>query len=293
MSEQERRDETGGWAAPGGGGPADKGRDQAHRDSAHRDSSGQDFGEPGATRPPVSGPSAPSRPGTPHAPSARPFFDDDQVEDAPVTAIPGPDFRPHPGGPPIIPPMYRPEPLLPPVQPVQPAQPVKQPMGAPTPVPPRIGRPQMPYGYTGQLQPGPPGYQLMLPQIKPIHSGPAIGGVLAGSASILTAIVVLCVGVASRDAVFGIAFTVLAVFLGGMGLVLSFIGMRQVRQSRGEYTGRGTAITGMVVSGTGLFLTLLMFLIAAALSAGNHGGGEPRDPTVIPSHGVTKSPTTR
>ncbi|GLZ76827.1 hypothetical protein Afil01_16340 [Actinorhabdospora filicis] len=281
MSEQERREETGGWAAPGGNGePVWPG------------------GEPGATRPPVHEPAQPSwdngEPGATRPPAdrgARPFFDDGPVEDAPVTAIPGPDFR----GAPIVPPAYRPEPLLPPVQPPQPApQPVvRQPMGAPTPVPPRIGRPQMPYGYTGQLQPGPAGYQLMLPQIKPIHSGPAIGGVLAGSAAILTAVAVLCAGVAFRDAVFGIAFTVLAVFLGGMGLVLSFIGLRQVRLSNGEYTGRGTAITGMVISGAGLFLTILMFLVVAALSTGNGGDNGPMDPTVIPTHGVSKSPAPR
>lgn len=280
MSEQERRDETGGWAAPDGeGAPVWPGGEPgATRPPVW------DNGEPGATRPPVAGNNR----------GATPFFDDGPVEDAPVTAIPGPDFRGAQdfpagrGGPPILPPVYRPEPLLPPVPPV-----VKQPMGAPTPVPPRIGRPQMPYGYTGRLQPGPAGYQLMLPQIKPIHSGPAIGGVLAGSASILTAVAVLCVGVAFQDAVFGIAFTVLAVFLGGMGLVLSFIGLRQVRLSNGEYTGRGTAITGMVVSGTGLFLTLLMFMVVAAFFAGHGSDDGPMDPTVVPSHGVSKSPAPR
>ncbi|MEV0646542.1 hypothetical protein AB0I28_14890 [Phytomonospora sp. NPDC050363] len=186
-------------------------------------------------------------------------------EEAPVTAVPGPEVfgggnRAH----------EQHDPLLPPVPPV------KQPMGAPTPVPPRIGRPTMPYGYTGQIAPGSSGggYQLMLPQIKPIHSGPALGGVLAGVAGILAAIAVGCIGIV-YDTVFGVAFTVLAVFLCGASLALAVVGLRQVRSSGGEYVGKGTAITGMILGGVGLFLTVVMILAVAAFSGGDPGPGDP------------------
>ena len=215
-------------------------------------------------------------------------------EDAPVTAVPGPEhFGNHPPAPhhtdphtgPHPAPPAPPTPLLPPV----PA--VKQPMGAPTPVPPRIGRPAMPYGYTGQIAPGSAGggYQLMLPQIKPIHSGPAIGGVLAGSAGILAAIAVGCIGILF-DTVFGVAFTVLAVFLCGASLALAVVGLRQVKASGGEYTGKGTAITGMVLGGVGLFLTVVMILAVAAFSGDR---GDSTDPPMGPSPTTSGTPRDR
>lgn len=210
---------------------------------------------------------------------SEPRTDGFMPEDAPVTAVPGPE---HFGGRPV--PNHG-APLLPPV----PA--VKQPMGAPTPVPPRIGRPAMPYGYTGQIAPSSAGggYQLMLPQIKPIHSGPAIGGVLAGSAGILAAIAVGCIGILF-DTVFGVAFTVLAVFLCGASLALAVVGLRQVRASGGEYTGKGTAITGMVLGGVGLFLTVVMILAVAAFSGDRDGTN---DPPMGPSPTTSGTPRDR
>ncbi|GIG69859.1 DUF4190 domain-containing protein [Phytomonospora endophytica] len=212
---------------------------------------------------------------------AEPRTDGFVPETAPVTAVPGPEIF---GGPPP-PARPRQDPLLPPVPPV------KQPMGAPTPVPPRIGRPTMPYGYTGRIAPGSAGggYQLMLPQIKPIHSGPAIGGVLAGSAGILAAIAVGCVGI-MFDTVFGVAFTVLAVFLCGASLALAVVGMRQVKASGGEYTGRGTAITGMVLGGVGFLLTVMMILAVAAFS---DEPGQSDNPPIGPSPTSSESPRGR
>lgn len=111
--------------------------------------------------------------------------------------------------------------------------------------------------------------------VPPITSGLAIGGLVAGIASVLVSLLVGCFGIAGARAGWGAwaagAFTLLAGIAGTAGIVLGLLGRRQINRtaesSAVRFTGRGVALAGLVCGASGLGLTLLAFLLALLLQA--------------------------
>ncbi|NNJ63633.1 MAG: hypothetical protein HKP61_22425 [Dactylosporangium sp.] len=105
-------------------------------------------------------------------------------------------------------------------------------------------------------------------RVPRIPSGAAIGGLVAGIASVLISFVTGCFGVAvGQGVLIGGAFAILAVALGGGGIGLGLVGLRQTRRDPGQVTGRGMAIAGMSCGGGGVLLTVLAMIGAAAIAA--------------------------
>jgi hypothetical protein len=109
------------------------------------------------------------------------------------------------------------------------------------------------------------------PTVQAVPSGPGIGALVAGIASTLVALFAMCLGATGASEGWGLAaggaFTVLGVFLGGGALGLGLYGTRQIRRAEGRViTGRGMAITGVVLGavGAGLALFALVVPLAAA-----------------------------
>jgi hypothetical protein len=108
------------------------------------------------------------------------------------------------------------------------------------------------------------------PLVASTPSGPSIGSLVAGIASILVALFAACLGVSGSEGGWGPAaggaFTALAVFLGLGGVGLGVYGMRQIRNAGRAVTGKGMAVTGVVLgsvgAGLGVFALLLAFLLA-------------------------------
>jgi hypothetical protein len=114
------------------------------------------------------------------------------------------------------------------------------------------------------------------PTVPPTPSGPSIGSMVAGIVSILISFVVGCFGlVGSTDgwgpAVSG-AFAILAAFIGAGAIGMGFYGLRQIRRGSGTVRGRGMAIAGISCGGSGIGLTVLMFLLAVLATAGSTTG---------------------
>jgi hypothetical protein len=109
------------------------------------------------------------------------------------------------------------------------------------------------------------------PLVQPTPSGPAIGSLVAGIASIFVGLTVSCLGLAGAadgwGPVAGGAFTILAVFLGVGAIGLGLFGMRQVRRSGRLVSGRGTAITGLVLGSVGAGIGVLSFMAAFLVAA--------------------------
>ncbi|GAA2363662.1 DUF4190 domain-containing protein [Dactylosporangium salmoneum] len=107
------------------------------------------------------------------------------------------------------------------------------------------------------------------PTVQSIPSGQAIGALVAGIASILVGLFSMCLGASGAQAGWGLsasgAFTVLGVFIGAGALILGLLGNRRIRQSAGQVTGRGMAISGIVLGAVGVGLALFALLLAAAL----------------------------
>lgn len=101
--------------------------------------------------------------------------------------------------------------------------------------------------------------------LQPVASGLAIGAMLAGIASILVSLLVLCFGLSGAQDGWGGwvagAFAVLAGLAGLAGVGLGLAGTRQIRRSNRpptiRFTGRGLAIAGISCGGVGLGITLL------------------------------------
>ena len=150
------------------------------------------------------------------------------------------------------PPAYRPAPVPPP-----PPESIRRPIRV-EPVP------DTPYG-------------LAIFGAPPIVSGPAVGSLVAGIASVLVSLVVSCFALAEfsateseagTGALVGGAFAVLAGCLGGAGIGLGLAGMRQARRAKATdtpVTGRGMAIGGLVCGAVGL--TIAACSIGAAVLA--------------------------
>ncbi len=111
--------------------------------------------------------------------------------------------------------------------------------------------------------------------VPPVTSGPAVGALVTGIASILVSLVVGCFGVAGARAGWGGwaagAFAVLGVLLGISAIVLGELGRRQIHRAAPpptiKFTGRGLAVAGLSCGGVGLGLTVLGFALALALPA--------------------------
>jgi hypothetical protein len=120
-----------------------------------------------------------------------------------------------------------------------------------------------------------PGTQfgVAFPALPPMQSGPATGSLVAGIASILVALVVGCFGLGGAEEGWGPAvsgaFVVLGVFLGGGALAMGIFALRVIRRSGGTIKGRGVAGAGISCGGTGIGLTLLLFLLAVLVTAGS------------------------
>ena len=104
-------------------------------------------------------------------------------------------------------------------------------------------------------------------------SGLATGSLIAGIASVLISVLVLCFGVAgSADGWGGWvsgAFALLAVLIGAGAIALGLIARRQIRRSgqdgRLRFTGRGIAVAGISCGAAGVGIALLFLALAVVL----------------------------
>jgi len=116
--------------------------------------------------------------------------------------------------------------------------------------------------------PGTP-YALALAGLPTAPSGHAAASLPVGIASVLVSFVVACFGVAGAQDGWGLtvagAFALLAAFAAVAAITLGRVGLRKVRYGVGRVTGRGVAVSGIVLGIIGLGLTILFVLLAAAL----------------------------
>jgi hypothetical protein len=105
------------------------------------------------------------------------------------------------------------------------------------------------------------GYLLVLPKLKPIPSGPAIGSMIAGIGAVLAAVPGLLAAALSPWA--GLTFFLLVALLGGGGgLGLAMTARRQIARANGGISGRGLAMTGLVLGWIAVGFALLIGLIS-------------------------------
>jgi hypothetical protein len=106
-------------------------------------------------------------------------------------------------------------------------------------------------------------------------SGLAVGALLAGIVSLLISFIVGCAGLGGAQEGWGVwvggAFALVAGVTGGAGVVLGWLGMRQIRHAAPppaiRFTGRGIAISGIACGATGLGLTVLGLALASLIQA--------------------------
>ncbi|MFI7603983.1 hypothetical protein ACIBTV_02540 [Micromonospora sp. NPDC049366] len=116
--------------------------------------------------------------------------------------------------------------------------------------------------------PGTP-YGVVHLEVPPVTSGLAVGALVAGIASILVSVLVLCFGVTGSGWT-GVwaagAFTVLGVLAGAGAVVAGLLARRQIRRPAAppavRFTGRGLAVAGMSCGGAGLAISLLGLALA-------------------------------
>ncbi|MEU5908381.1 hypothetical protein [Micromonospora sp. NPDC047527] len=109
--------------------------------------------------------------------------------------------------------------------------------------------------------------------VPPVTSGLAIGSLVAGIASILVALLVICFGVAfagNGGAWASGAFTVLGVLAGVAATVAGLLGQRQIRRPAAppavRFTGRGLAVAGISCGAAGALLSLVGLGLALLLT---------------------------
>ncbi|MEU8005346.1 DUF4190 domain-containing protein [Catellatospora sp. NPDC049111] len=172
-----------------------------------------------------------------------------------------------------------PAPQPPAPQPPVPQWPVPAPTGPPpAPMPPMAGQSvagPRPVNYPPpvrvEIVPGTP-YGLAVLGAPKTASGVAASALVAGVGSVLVSLVVWCFGLAGAQQGWGGlvagAFAVLSILLGAAGVLLGWLGIRQIRLAAGNLTGRGVAIAGLVCGAVGLALAAVGLITAIALSAG-------------------------
>ncbi|MEU5875050.1 hypothetical protein AB0A73_26250 [Glycomyces sp. NPDC047369] len=145
---------------------------------------------------------------------------------------------------------------------MQPAQP-----GPPVP-----GYPQ-PYQQVPQFQPAfywPPvpapvvidGFQIVQPRLKPIPSGPAIGSLVAGIGAVLGALPGMIFAVVTPWA--GLTFFMSSALFGIGSLFLALHARKQIRGAHGGISGKGVALTGLIIAIVALSLAGVTALITTA-----------------------------
>ncbi|MET8261560.1 hypothetical protein [Micromonospora sp. NPDC005205] len=109
--------------------------------------------------------------------------------------------------------------------------------------------------------------------VAPVTSGLAIGALVAGIASLLVSLLVICFGVAFKNdggAWASGAFAALGVLAGGAAVVIGLLGRRQIRRptapSAVQFTGRGLAMAGISCGAAGALLSLLGLGLALLLT---------------------------
>ncbi|BCJ52388.1 hypothetical protein Asp14428_38630 [Actinoplanes sp. NBRC 14428] len=122
-----------------------------------------------------------------------------------------------------------------------------------------------------------PGTEFALMQLRvvPITSGLAIGSLIAGIASILVAVLVLCFGVAGATQGWGGvvagAFALLGALVGGGAITVGLIARRQIKRSgqdgRVRFTGGGVAVAGISCGGAGVGIAVLILLLVMVLQS--------------------------
>lgn len=104
-------------------------------------------------------------------------------------------------------------------------------------------------------QPG--GYVLATPHLPQTRTGLGIGGMVSGIASCVLALTGCCWW----------PLATLPLVMGVGGVVLGFLGLRQVAESGGEVGGRGLAIAGLATGGAGALLSLGVIALSLLLNA--------------------------
>ncbi|MET8232578.1 hypothetical protein ABZS77_18100 [Micromonospora sp. NPDC005298] len=120
--------------------------------------------------------------------------------------------------------------------------------------------------------PGTP-YGVVYLDVPPVTSGLAVGALVAGIASVLVSLLVICFGVAfaNEGGVWASgAFAVLGVLSGVGAVVAGLLGRRQIRRPSGppavRFTGRGLAVAGVSCGGAGALLSLLALGLSLLIS---------------------------
>jgi hypothetical protein len=143
--------------------------------------------------------------------------------------------------------------------------------------PPAVTRPRPAESWTPErMDPLPgTGFGLVQLRVAPITSGPAVGAMIAGIASILVSTLVLCFGVAGASEGWGGrvagAFALLAVLVGGGAVGVGLASRRQIRRSgrsgRVRFTGNGLAVAGIWCGAAGLGIAVLTLLLVMLLQS--------------------------
>jgi hypothetical protein len=109
--------------------------------------------------------------------------------------------------------------------------------------------------------------------VPPVTSGLAVGALLAGIASILVSLLVICFGVvgANNGGVWASgAFAVLGVLSGAGAIVAGLLAQRQMRRPAAppavRFTGRGLAVAAISCGAAGVLLSLLGLGLALVIS---------------------------
>lgn len=108
------------------------------------------------------------------------------------------------------------------------------------------------------------GFAIVQPRLKPIPSGPAIGSLIAGIGAVLAALPGLIA--AALHPLGGLTFFMSAALFGIGALFLAIAARRQIRTAQGGVSGKGIALTGLILAIIALGLAALVGLIALATS---------------------------
>ncbi|MCD0447176.1 hypothetical protein LO763_26525 [Glycomyces sp. A-F 0318] len=104
------------------------------------------------------------------------------------------------------------------------------------------------------------GYYMVQPRLRPIPSGPAVGSLVAGIGGTLGALAGLLSAAFSPWT--GVAFFMFGMLFGVGSVSLAAYAMRQIRGSLGGVSGRGVAVTGLVIGFVACGFAALAGLIA-------------------------------
>ncbi|MFG1915744.1 hypothetical protein [Micromonospora sp. NPDC048898] len=109
--------------------------------------------------------------------------------------------------------------------------------------------------------------------VAPVTSGLSIGSLVAGVASVLVSLLVICFGVAFANdggAWASGAFAALGLLAGGAAVVTGLLGQRQIRRPVAppavRFTGRGLALAGISCGAAGALLSILGLGLALLLA---------------------------